>query len=51
MVYKQNFELGFPLKIIIENIISKHQFKRWLLLRFILWCLWERIDTKCSSEL
>ena len=55
MVYTQNFELRvlvlYCIEIIVKNITSNQRFKRWLLLRFILWCLWERIDTKSSSEL
>ena len=54
MVDTQNFELGvlvlYCIEIIVKNITSKQRFKRWLLLRFILWFLRERIDTKCSSD-
>ena len=51
MVYIQNFEFGVPEEIIVKNIIPEQLFKSGLLLRFIIWCLSERIHTKCSSEL
>ena len=50
MVYIQNFEFGVSVEIIVKNIIPE-RFKSGLQLRFIIWCLSERIYTKCSSEL
>ena len=50
LIYKK-FEFGVSEEIIVKNIIPEQRFKSGLLLRFIIWCLSERIYTKCSSEI